>query len=506
MKKLRAQGQRIVNEDGAHVILHGVNLVCKEKKKGYVEPCDEGLFAWFREQGYNVVRLGLIWDGVEPEPGEYDDVYLGKIKQQAAWAEQNGIYVFLDMHQDLYSVLYGDGAPAWATLTDDLPHVEGQLWSDAYLESPAVNRALDRFWDNAAGPGGVGLQERYAAMWRHVAEFFSDCPNLIGYDLMNEPYPGTDGQEVLGAIIAAYAETVLGLTDADPGQLAELWFDEEKKLEVLAGMAKMEIYRPLVESATEASQSFEREKLAGFFNRTAGTIREVDPERLMLLETSYFANMGIESGLQPLTDRSGNRDAGMLYAPHGYDLVVDTNHYEAYNQDRVDLIFSVHRRVQQRLNVPALIGEWGAYNDHPATYGLTKAIVALFEEYLWSSTYWCWTDGFKEAPYAAGLNRAYPHATGGELLRYRYDYDAGRLEMEYVPDGGETVIYHPHAARLGEGAVVITGAEGCQVEIRPYRGMENRQGESRPDGGAQGGLVTVRAPKGDASVSVRIGG
>ena len=78
--------------------------------------------------------------------------------------------------------------------------------------------------------------------------------------------------------------------------------------------------------------------------------------------------------------------------------------------------------------------------------------------------------------------------------------------MDYVPDGGETVIYHPHAARLGEGAVVITGAEGCQVEIRPYRGMESRQGESRPDGGAQGGLVTVRAPKGDASVSVRIGG
>lgn len=223
-----------------------------------MEPCDEGLFAWFREQGYNVIRLGLIWDGVEPEPGAYDDVYLGKIKQQAAWAEQNGIYVFLDMHQDLYSSLYGDGAPAWATLTDDLPHVEGQLWSDAYLESPAVNRALDRFWDNAPGPGGVGLQERYAAMWRHVAEFFSDCPNLIGYDLMNEPYPGTDGQEVLGAIIAAYAETVLGLKDADPTQLGELWFDEEKKLEVLAGMAKMEIYRPLVESATEASQRFEQ--------------------------------------------------------------------------------------------------------------------------------------------------------------------------------------------------------------------------------------------------------
>lgn len=493
MKKLSAQAQRIVNEDGAHVILHGVNLVCKDKKKGYVEPCDESLFTWFREQGYNVIRLGLIWDGVEPEPGAYDDVYLGKIKQQAAWAEQNGIYVFLDMHQDLYSSLYGDGAPEWATLHDGLPHAEGQLWSDAYLESPAVNRALDRFWDNAPGPGGVGLQDRYAAMWRHVAEFFSDCPNLIGYDLMNEPYPGTDGQEVLSAIIAAYAEKVLGLENADAGQLGELWFDEEKKLEVLAGMAKMEVYRPLVESAAEASQRFEREKLSPFFDRTAEAIRSVDLERLLLLETSYFANMGIESGLQPAADRSGNRDAGMIYAPHGYDLVVDTDHYEAYNQDRVDLIFEVHRRVQQRLNVPALIGEWGAFNGNPATHGLTRAIVALFEGYLWSSTYWCWVDGFKEAPYASALNRAYPQATGGELLRYRYDYDAGRLEMDFVPNGAETVIYHPQASGLTGSDILIIGAEGCLTEIRPYDG-------------AQGGLVIMRAPQGEASVSVRIGG
>ncbi|MGV2806536.1 cellulase family glycosylhydrolase, partial [Clostridium perfringens] len=134
-----------------------------------------------------------------------DDAYLSRIKQQVVWAEQNDLYVFLDMHQDLYSLLYGDGAPAWAPLSDDLPHVTGHIWSDAYLESPAVNRALDHFWRNTSASDGIGLQDHYAAMWKHAAQFMADCPNIIGYDMMNEPYPGTSGQEVLGTIIAAYA-------------------------------------------------------------------------------------------------------------------------------------------------------------------------------------------------------------------------------------------------------------------------------------------------------------
>ncbi len=28
-------------------------------------------------------------------------------------------------------------------------------------------------------------------MWTHVAKRFKDTPNVIGYDLMNEPYGGT---------------------------------------------------------------------------------------------------------------------------------------------------------------------------------------------------------------------------------------------------------------------------------------------------------------------------
>ena len=91
------------------------------------------------------------------------------------WAEKYGLYVFLDMHQDLYSCKYSDGAPEWATLTDERPHItEGNMvWSDAYITSPAIQRAFDNFWANTPASDGVGIQEHYARAWRHVAKRYA---------------------------------------------------------------------------------------------------------------------------------------------------------------------------------------------------------------------------------------------------------------------------------------------------------------------------------------------
>lgn len=493
MKKLMTDGKRFINEDGAHVILSGINLVCKSKEKGYVEPIGENVFAWFREQGFNVVRLGLIWDGVEPEPGIYDDHYLSKIKQQIQWAENNEIYIFLDMHQDLYSSLYADGAPEWATFTDDLPHVAGDLWSDAYLESPAVNRAIDHFWGNSPAADGDGLQDHYTAMWKHVVHFFADCPNIIGYDIMNEPYPGTDGQNVFGAILSAYAQNVLGMDDANIEELSAMWFDDEKKQGVLNDMADMDTYHMLVESAKDVSQAFEKEVLTPFFNKVAAGIRQIDTKGFLMLETSYFANMGVESGVQLIENEKGEADSNQVYAPHGYDLVVDTDHYEIYNQDRVELIFSGHLHVQERLNVPTLVGEWGAFTNHPATPKLTQALIEIFERNLWSNTYWCYFDGFEDMPYVQALNRAYPQVTAGNLLEYHFDYDSGKIRMSYVPAGGETLIYHPRARHLTTEDVVVSGTEDYQTTIEPYAASE-------------GGIISVVAKQDkENTVTVSVG-
>src|SRR5690625_7014008 len=109
------------------------------------------------------------------------------------------------MHQDLFSVKYGDGAPEWATLDEDLPHVTGDVWSDAYLMSPAVQTAFDNFWNNTPAEDGVGIQDRFAQLWKHIAERYADNRTVIGYDILNEPFIGSDAQHVMPILLTAFA-------------------------------------------------------------------------------------------------------------------------------------------------------------------------------------------------------------------------------------------------------------------------------------------------------------
>ncbi|MGP0051053.1 MAG: cellulase family glycosylhydrolase [Solirubrobacteraceae bacterium] len=142
--------------------------------------------------GFNAVRVGVIWSAVEPEPGVFDNAYLNKVAGTVQTLARDGIVSLLDFHQDLYSQEFqGEGAPAWAVQDGGLPNP--QLGFPAnYLANTALQHAFDRFWANSPGPGGVGLQDRYAATWRHVAQRFAGDVSVLGYEIMNEPFPGTD--------------------------------------------------------------------------------------------------------------------------------------------------------------------------------------------------------------------------------------------------------------------------------------------------------------------------
>ena len=158
-------------------------------------------FKKISDWGFNVIRLGIIWDGLEPEPGVYNDSMFQCLDERIGWAGENGLYVILDMHQDLYSVQFSDGAPDWATLTDDQPHYTGAVWSDAYLISPAVQTAFDNFWNNTPASDGVGIQDHYANLWKYIAERYADEPAVIGYDLMNEPFIGIEASNFFPAMV-----------------------------------------------------------------------------------------------------------------------------------------------------------------------------------------------------------------------------------------------------------------------------------------------------------------
>ena len=184
-------GRWLVDEQGRVVITHGVNLVAKHAP---YTPASMGFDArdadLLAAEGFDSVRLGIIWKAVEPRPGIYDDAYLSEVRQTVRLLHSRGIRVLLDSHQDLYNERFqGEFAPDWA-VTVHWPAVPQLGFPGNMFLQPALLQQYEDFFHNVPGPGGVGLLDRYAAMWGHVAAFFTDEPNLLGYDILNEPMPG----------------------------------------------------------------------------------------------------------------------------------------------------------------------------------------------------------------------------------------------------------------------------------------------------------------------------
>ena len=181
------------------MVVHGLNMVYKVAP---YYPAASGFdgddAAFLGELGFNVVRVGVIWKALEPGPGVYNDRYLRHVADTVRTLAAHGIFSLLEFHQDMYSELFqGEGAPDWAVQGDGLANPKNGFAAND-VTNPALQRAEDNFWANSPGPGGVGLQNRFAAAWRHVAEMFRDIPGVLGYELWNEPTAGAQFATCLG--------------------------------------------------------------------------------------------------------------------------------------------------------------------------------------------------------------------------------------------------------------------------------------------------------------------
>ena len=184
-------GPWLVDDTGRVLLPHGLNVVAKRppytpESMGFGD--DDAAF--LADDGFAAVRLGVMYAGVEPRPGVYDARYLDSIAGTVRTLARHGIRSLLDFHQDQYNERFvGQGFPDWAVQESGLANPQLPFPLD-YVANPALQYALGRFFADAPGPGGVGLQERYAAAWSHVARRFAGVPGILGYDLMNEPMPG----------------------------------------------------------------------------------------------------------------------------------------------------------------------------------------------------------------------------------------------------------------------------------------------------------------------------
>jgi endoglycosylceramidase len=357
--------------------------------------------------GFNFVRYLILWDALEPQPGEYSQSYLNKVEDRMDWFAEAGIHVVIDMHQDVYSrVFCCDGAPAWAIRDDGLPFFPQPLWQLNYFQ-PAVTRAFDNFWDYG-GPHS-DLQDHYVEAWVHVALRLRDHPAVIGYDLMNEPFPGS----------------------------------YTSKIEVLGGV-----------DPNNQSAFFEQTLLRPFYERVIHGIRQVDPDAWVFYEPRFAgpAN-GFPSYIEPLADVRD--EPRLVSSPHFYSFLVDIA--GSYTPDDPAFPrFIENRRTEMAIQrAPLVIGEWGAVDTTPD-------IVPFFEHFLrmadaessgWA--FWEYTTGGGfamldangvEKPYMNSLVRAYPQRVAGHPLDYGYDPTSRVMTLTFRNvDGvtGPTEIYVP---------------------------------------------------------------
>jgi endoglycosylceramidase len=206
-------GPYLYDSQGRVVLMHGVNVVYKHAPYiAYPDPGEPWNFdatdaAKMQKLGFNVVRLGIEWQALEPGSGgpnqpqvctagapgnahEWNravaERYLAHVAATVKLLARYGIYTLLDMHQDVYNQNFrGEGAPNWAVCTNNVPIVpKGGRWSNNY-SNPTLQTAVGHFWSNDV----VGnLQGNYDLVWKTVAQYFKNNPWVVGYDPYNEPF------------------------------------------------------------------------------------------------------------------------------------------------------------------------------------------------------------------------------------------------------------------------------------------------------------------------------
>lgn len=413
-------GQPILDEYGRTLILRGLNTSSSAKAHPERLP-------WITEAdverealdfGFNFVRYLIFWDAVEPEPGQYDEAYLDKVAERVDWYAAQGMYVMLDMHQDLYSIAFGgDGAPYWALQTDGHEFAgTGGPWWLANID-PAVIACWTNFWEYS---DHQYLQNHYIAMWQRVAERFRDHPYVLGYDLMNEPWGGD-----------AIKTVVTG--------------------------------------------DFERYQLSAFYNRLIPALRETDPDAWIFFEpTPAPVTFGAKSRLPAIRDT--RPDSRLAYAPHCYPY--DTHEGAGYTLGSKAQLKDWERErkaeVKKHGNIPLLCGEFGLSPDQAGFDEYLTDVLGLFDRYGWHWTYWSndrggWSpynaDGSQTAiaPY---LMRAYPRATSGALRYFHHEWPAGDFTLYFEPQetGMPTEIFLPRSSFSNGWDIHVEGAGDWRTE------------------------------------------
>ena len=245
---------QILDDDGRTLILRGVNLggdskipfdtPGKETEPEFLDtqksisftgrpfPLDEAEshFKRLKKAGMTFLRLVITWEAIEHQgPGSYDEAYLAYLRKILLAAEKEGVSVFIDPHQDVWSRWTGgDGAPSWTmeklgmnlaacdscgaavtrqrySLYHNGAAYPKMIWPGNYNRYAAATMFSLFFAGKTYAPDlqidGENIQDwlqnRYIAALKHTQRRLKNCAAIQGWGSMNEPHCGFIGHQDL---------------------------------------------------------------------------------------------------------------------------------------------------------------------------------------------------------------------------------------------------------------------------------------------------------------------
>jgi endoglycosylceramidase len=108
LSKIKTKGRWFVDEDDRIILFHGINAVEKNfpwipNADSQVNMTNTTLLSLYKSWGYNAVRLGFMWSGLYPNKGQINMTYVNEMLKIIDLLEYYGLYVIIDLHQDMMS-------------------------------------------------------------------------------------------------------------------------------------------------------------------------------------------------------------------------------------------------------------------------------------------------------------------------------------------------------------------------------------------------------------------
>lgn len=383
-------------------------------------PAGPGDFAEMRALGFNVVRLPISWSRLEPAPGQFSSAYLDQISVYVHWAQQDGMKVWIDMHQDRYNrnTWPGqevDGAPGWATLTDGTP------CTPIVVSTLCAQTAAENFWQDAQ-VDGRGLQEWYLGALTAVSRRLRSDRRLLGIELMNEPTPGT-----------------------------------------------------------VAPPEFERLQLWPFYRKMIAGLRAAGEWRIIFFEPNVLRDaLDRDTGLP----QRFSSDPNLVYAPHIYTEVFSEPPQPVGAVAPLERSYQAAVSEARAYGSPLLDGEWGGGTNGPGGSWdrWLEENLQLQDQYLVGGAFWMWKQqpGFynwevvekngnlrRDSLRAQLLASPHPDAVPGVLASVSYARD--RLTLVVSGRGGVAELWGGTRVVKGGPSLLPVPLTGVRVDGRADR-------------------------------------